>query len=330
MSKVIIFSDGSDIDGMGCIILSKLAFKEIEYVPIPNVKNLEPKFRDYLNTKKLDNYDKIYITDMALYDPSLTIVAESSLKDKVLVFDHHKTAIEDKMNRYPFTKIIEEDAKGKRCATELYYEYLIQNNLIEQTEAIKEFVELTRLEDTWEWKKADELGKKAHNLAILFNCIGYEEYISKMTSKLLNSKEKFLLNNEELRIIQNKKDEYAKILQNIMESAEYFLDENNNKFGIVFADYEYRNELAEFIRENKNPNLIKYLIVVAINKGEFGQKSYRSIEEGFDVNKVAKKHGGGGHPGAAAVNITKEQKDKALSLDKKESLKYLADCKYSE
>ena len=40
-------------------------------------------------------------------------------------------------------------------------------------------------------------------------------------------------------------------------------------------------------------------------------------------------HGGGGHPAAASVNITEDQKQKALALTKKESLKYLADSKFS-
>jgi len=66
-----------------------------------------------------------------------------------------------------------------------------------------------------------------------------------------------------------------------------------------------------------------------MNKGEFGQKSYRSVDEDFDVNEVAMRHGGGGHKGASAVNITKEQKEKSRSLPKKEALKYLADSKYT-
>lgn len=39
-------------------------------------------------------------------------------------------------------------------------------------------------------------------------------------------------------------------------------------------------------------------------------------------------HGGGGHPGAESVNITKDQKEKSLVLSKRKSLKYLADSKY--
>lgn len=205
---------------------------------------------------------------------------------------------------------------------------LIQNNLISNTGAINEFVELTRLEDTWEWKKSRIVGEKVHDLAILFNAIGLNNYISSITSKLLNNPVSFELSEEEKDLIKNKRGEYNNLLQSILSSAEYFLDENNNKFGIVFADYEYRNELAEYIRKHGNLVAIKYFIVVAMDKGEFGQKSYRSIEDNFDVNEVAVMHGGGGHPGAASVNITKEQKEKALVLTKKEGLKYLADSKY--
>lgn len=329
MGKVIIFSHESDIDGLGCVVLAELAFKDVNYVLAPNVEKLELLFRNYLSNGSLNDYDKIYITDLALRDPSLTMVNESVLKDNVLVFDHHKRAIDDGLNRYSFTKIIEEDKNGKRCATDLFYEYLCEKSLIIPSQAISEFVELTRLEDTWQWKKDSQHGEAAHDLAILFNCIGIEKYISDMVYKLLNNKDSFLLSKEEKELIQNRKEEYNKLLEIILSNAEYFTDENDNKYGIVFANYEYRNELAEFIVENGNKENIKYFIVVAMDKGEYGQKSYRTIEDGFDVNEVAMLHGGGGHPGAACVSITKEQKEKSLVLCKKEGLKYLADSNYS-
>ena len=330
MVKKIIFSHESDIDGLGCIVLSKLAFESVDCVFAPNVEKLESIFREFIESHKLDEYDDIYVTDLALYDPALTMVAESTLKNKVHIFDHHKRAIDDGMNRYSFTKIVEEDNNEKKCGAKLFYEYLVDNNLISTTVAINEFVELTRLEDTWEWKKQELAGGGvlAHDLAILLNAIGKDNYVSSMTSKLLNNRISFELSEEEKVLIKNKKDEYNNLLQSIILSAEYFLDENNNKFGIVFADYEYRNELAEYIIRQGNPDAIKYFIIVAMNKGEYGQKSYRSIEDGFDVNEVAMLHGGGGHPGAASVNITEDQKVKALVLSKKEGLKYLADSKY--
>ena len=330
MNKVIIFSHESDIDGLGCVILAKLAFSNIDYILSPNTDSLEIKFREYINSNKLDYYDKIFVTDLALYEPALTMVAESSLKDKVLVFDHHKAAIEKNLNRYTFTTIKEEDIDGKkRCATDLLYEYLITNNYLKPSLALDDFVEFTRLEDGWLWKQAGKFGEQAHDLAILFNCIGIEKYLSTMLSQLSSNPLSFVLSNNDKSIIQDKKDEYDSIMKKIMESAEYFIDDEGNKFGIVFAAYEYRNELPEFIINNNNPESIKYLIIVAMDKGEFGQKSYRKVADSFDVNSVAMKHGGGGHPGAAAVNITKEQKEKSMLLSKRESLKFLADSSFN-
>lgn len=330
MKKVLLFTHESDIDGIGCAVLAKLAFKDVDFVLQPNVEYLEETFREHIESGKLNEYENIYVTDLALYDPSLTMVAESDLKDKVIVLDHHQRAIDSNMNRYPFTKIVEEDENGKRCATELFYEYLTQNNLLKDTKAIQDFVEMTRLEDTWEWKEDTSFGEKAHDLAILFNIIGLEKYIENMTKKLINNKDKFQYDEEELNIIKRRKEEYKKLLESIMSKAEYLTDEKNNKFVAVFADYEFRNELPEYIIDIGNPENIKYIIVVAMNKGEFGQKSYRSIDKSFDVNEIAMLHGGGGHRPAAAVSITKEQNEKLQKLERKEGLKYIVESKYDK
>ena len=327
MNKKIIFSHESDIDGLGCVILAKLAFQDIDYVLAPNIEKLELKFRDYLENQKLDNYDKVFVTDLALYDPSLTKVAESSLKDKVLVFDHHEMAIADNMNRYPFTKIVIKDEKGKRCGTDLFYEYLVSNGYLKSTKAIEQFVELIRLEDTWGWKNAGEFGQSAHDLAILLSSIGIEKFINAMLNVLLSYNE-FDLNDDAKEIIKKEKEEYKKTIQKLLSETEYFIDEDNNKYGIVFAKYKYRNDLPEYIRDTGNPESIKYLIIVALDKGEFGQKSYRTIADKFDVNEVAMKHGGGGHVEAASVSITKEQREHALALARKEGLEYLSNSNY--
>ena len=111
-----------------------------------------------------------------------------------------------------------------------------------------------------------------------------------------------------------------------------FKDELNNDFAAVFASYEVRNELGEYVRR-LNINNLKYLVLIALEKGAFGQKSYRAIANGFDVGKIAEAHGGNGHPAAASVNITEEQKKFALILRKtsnRESIEYLVNSSYAE
>lgn len=328
--KVIIFSHENDIDGMGSVILGKLVFEQLDYVFASSVSKLESTFREFLESGKLYSYDLIYVTDLALDNPSLEMVSvDSNLLGKIKIFDHHKASIDNKLDIYNFTTIIENDDKGKkRCGTDLFYQHLVENGMLVPTTIIDDFVELTRLEDTWEWKKTGEMGLKAHDMAILFNGLGIEDYIKCMVNKLNSQKEEITFTNEEQEIIENKKQEYRTKLQNLWNEVEIFIDEFSNPFGVVFADYEYRNELAEYIRGIDEGKRIKYIVIIAMNKGLYGQKSYRSIENGFDVNKVAMAHGGGGHPDAASVNITEEQKNKALVLAKKASLKYLADSSW--
>jgi oligoribonuclease NrnB/cAMP/cGMP phosphodiesterase (DHH superfamily) len=330
-NKVIIFSHESDIDGLGSIVLGKIAFDKIDYVLIPGVVDLEKKFREYYEEGKLDDYDSIYITDLSLYNPSLDMVGNNSeLSKKVLVFDHHKTAINDGCNKYSFTKVMEQDDTGlKRSGTDLFYEYLKEKGLINGNASLDYFVELTRLEDTWEWKNKGELGQKAHDLAILFNSIGIDEYISKMYSRLINNPDNFELSDDEIKIVETKKKEYLELLKSIWNKAEIFIDKYNNEFAAVFANYEYRNELSEYVKSLNNT--IKYLIIIALEKGNYGQKSYRSIKPGFNISKIAEEHGGGGHPEAASVNISKEQKEYALTLkNNRDRLEYLVNNIYSE
>ncbi len=328
MDKIIIFSHESDIDGLGSVILGKLAFGVIDYVLCPNINVLEIKFREMVETGKLYEYDNIFITDLSLYKPAADIVKNDSiLSDKVLVFDHHKSAIDDGYNIYKFETIIVSDENGKkRCGTDLFYEYLLSKKYLNRKPIIDEFVELTRLEDTWGWQKNGSIGIKAHDLAILFNTIGIEQYIDIIYAKLLYESN-FDFTIDEKEIIENRKKEYLASLKQIWTEVEFFKDDLNNKYAALYADYELRNELSEYAKSLKIDGL-KYLIVVALEKGEFGQKSYRSIEENFDVGKIARIHGGGGHVGAAAVNITEMQRNHALSLmkiNKRDSLKYLVD-----
>ena len=331
MNNVVIFSHESDIDGLGSIILGKLAFDKIDYILCPNINVLQTKFNELIENKKIYNYDNIYVTDLTLYSPAADLVKNDAiLSNKVLVFDHHKSAIDDGYNEYEFENIIVSDDNGKkRCGTDLFYDYLVSNKFITKTPIVDEFVELTRLEDTWGWKKNSNKGIMAHNLAILFNAIGIEQYINIMYRKL-SHESIFSFTSGEQSIIETKKAEYVSLLMKIWNESELFEDESNNKYAALYADYELRNELSEYVK-NLNIDNLKYLIIVALEKGEFGQKSYRSIEENFDVGTIAKSHGGSGHTGAAAVNITKEQRNHALLLKKtnnRDSLKYLVNSNY--
>ena len=328
--KVLILTHNADIDGLGSIVLGKIAFGNIDYSLEPNIYDLEKDFRAKLESGELYNYDKIFITDLALANPSLDMVnSDSILKNKVVVLDHHKTSYDLGYGKYDFTLIQERDEAGNlRCGTDLFYEYLYKNGYLTRTSILDDFAELTRLADTWEWKKAGKKGELAADLAVLFNGIGINNYISSMVEKI-NSKDEYIeLNDNEKRIVKEKRLEYETMMHNLWNEMLFFNDEFGNKYGIVYASHEYAGSLSEYIRSLSDKKGIKYVITVDLDKGKFGQKSYRSIDETFDVSAIAVLHGGGGHPQASGVNLTEEQKGKVLTLKRNDALKFIADSKY--
>lgn len=328
--KVLLFTHESDIDGLGNVVLAKMAFQDVDVVLATNIEDLEPKFRKKIEDG-VESYDKIFVTDLALYDPALTLVANSpELRCKTLIFDHHAMAIKDGMGRYDFTTIKEDDDGILTCGTELFYKYLTEEGYLTRTSALDDFVELTRLEDTWAWKSMGKRGELAHSLATLLNAVGIENYIDAMFIHVNSGADMIVLTDSESETIRLKNEEYKARLAEIMASSECFIDEFGNKYITVFADYEYRGELAEYIKDVYANQGIKYFVMVALEKGIAGQKSYRSIDPDFDVNEIAMAHGGGGHPGAASVMITPSQKEKALTLERRESLKYLVDSKNTD
>ena len=329
--KVILFTHGSDIDGLGCVILARLAISNLDYVLCSNPNELEMKVRELYETEKLYSYDKIYITDLALNEPVLSTIAKDEiLSKKIEIFDHHKSAIDSGLNKYDFTHIHVEVDGIHTCGTELFYKYLINSNYLEPTKLLDEFVELTRLEDTWEWKNDPVNGEKAWNLAVLLSILDTSEYIETIFQKLISSSNSFEYTSEELELIYNKKQEDARVVKSMWSEAEFMCDEEGNKIAVILGSCQYIGELSEYIR--KVCNNIKYFILIDLDKEPLPQRSYRSIDEDFDVCEVAKRHGGGGHKGASGALISLDDKNKALDIlskNKIEGLKYLINIKYN-
>ena len=188
--KVLLFTHKNDIDGMGNAVLAKLAFSDVDYV-LCGTFDLTKNIMKYIEDGSIYDYDFIFVTDLCLEDPVLSRIAnDDRLKNIILNFDHHKTFMDEKYTKYDFINVCVSDSKGLCCGTSLFYEYLVSNGYIEgDTLVIKEFVELTRQHDTWEWKNIYN-NEKARELATLFDVIGCDGYINMMIKKLENNENK--------------------------------------------------------------------------------------------------------------------------------------------
>ena len=307
--EVLLFTHKSDIDGMGNAILAKLAFKNVEYV-LCETFNLQDEINKYYQNGRIYNFDIIFVTDLWLEEPTLSKVAnDEKLKNKFYVFDHHKSALEGNFNKYSFTTIRISDDKGLCSGTSLFYEYLVNNGLIDfNNKTIKEFSELTRKYDTWEWKTKynDEM---PHKLTLLFDSVGCEGYIQLMFEKLNNSvDESFRFNELERMLINNKINQVQEKLTNYAKKV-YYANVLGLKAGIVFIDYEYRNDLAEYFRQNNYD--MDFAMLIAL---DYGTISYRNIKDDVNVRLIAEAMGGKGHDKAASSPIDENQKNELIKI----------------
>lgn len=307
--KVLLFTHKNDIDGMGSAVLANLVFDEVDYV-LCGTFNLSENVLNYYNDGSIYDYDRVYVTDLCLEDPVLSRIAQDDrLNDKILNLDHHKTFDDEKYTKHSFVTVKVKDDKGICCGTSLFYEYLVSQNLIDKDNlVIKEFVELTRQHDTWEWKNIYN-NEKARELATLFDVIGPTGYIDLMINKLSNVKNvKFEFENFEKDLINNRLIQVEEKMK-IYASKIIYRDILGLRAGIVFITYEYRNELAEYFRENNFD--MDFAMMIAMDPGVV---CYRSVRDGVKVRSVAELFGGKGHDKAASNPITEEVQNKLVKV----------------
>lgn len=289
----------TDLDGVGCAILAKLAFGEEVDIDYCDYNNVNEKVKYYLNTND-DSLSYIYITDISVNKE----VAE--LLDKrggVQLLDHHPTALW--LNKYSWCRIMVEDLnKVKTSATKMFYHWLGINGCLseelENNKSVERFSELVRDYDTWRWSTLGEEGlicKQVNDLLFLY---GRERFMMWCIAQI---------NKEEFPLLYAADELVLKIKQN--EIDEYIKEKDKNLItssmcgyvcGFVFAE-KYFSELGNKLCQ-MHPE-IDFVAMIDMD----GAVSYRTEKENIDLGKdVAKLFGGGGHPKAAGSQFSEEIK----------------------
>jgi uncharacterized protein len=287
----------NDLDGVGCGILAKLAFGDKASVRYNSIGGLNREVEWFL-----DQVDEGKIKDTLLFVTDLSVNEENEKRldeffqagGKLQLIDHHKTALH--FNDYEWGRVIVETDEGLTSATSLLYEYLVENKLIEESDAVREFVELVRQYDTWEWEENNN--QEAHRLNALFFLLSIDEFEEKMIERLSKS-ERFFFDDFEQRILDMEDDKIGRYIRRKrrelvqMEVDDYFA-------GIVFAE-SYHSELGNELGKD-NPHL-DYIAIINMGSRRMG---FRTIHDDVDVSEVANDFGGGGHAKASGCTLTEE------------------------
>jgi uncharacterized protein len=214
---------------------------------------------------------------------------------RVQLIDHHKTALH--YNDYPWGHVVVEDEEGKlTSATSLLYHYLLSNQLLEESAAISQFVELVRQYDTWEWEKNNN--QDAQRLNALFFLVSIDEFEEKMINRLRTS-EHFHFDEFEKKILDMEEDKIDRYIRR--KRRELVQTELNGLFaGVVYAE-SYHSELGNELGK-EYPHL-DYIAILNIGGKRMG---FRTIHDHIDVSEVAGQYGGGGHAKASGCSLTEE------------------------
>ncbi|MDD3187604.1 MAG: DHHA1 domain-containing protein [Bacilli bacterium] len=299
-SDILMISHISDIDGMGSVVLSKLfSNMDIMLLSIEEVKNA-------LNELILNNkYKKIYMCDLAIEDD---LADKISGKLPITHFDHHISNIY--VSNYSWSTVIPEEDGFKPSGTSLFYEYLINENIIKKTPKIDTFVEAIRANDTWDLNSKEiQLGKR---LSMLFQMFGPLKFIETFLSRLKDESQEFKLSSTESFIIETKEDEMKRYIEdcdkNIIKTQIF-----NYNVGVVIAEL-YRSELGNQLSEKYKEEL-DFIIIIDFHRKSFSMRTVTDV----DLSIVSQKFGGGGHRKAAGFPMNTENLEIFLNIIKEAS-----------
>lgn len=284
----------NDLDGVSCGIIAKLAFGEDVTVSYNSIGRLNQSVGAFLEEATPD--DILFVTDLSVNEENEGRISQFVADGgKALLIDHHKTSLH--LNTYPWASVTVKQEDGKlTSATSLFYEYVVKKNWLSQSENIKEYVELVRQYDTWEWEANANLDAKRLN--DLFFMFSIEEFEEKIINRLATNDtfdfdevEQTLLKVEESRV-----DRYIKRKKREV----YQVAVGPHVAGVVHAE-SYHSELG-----NELSKEYSHLDYIAITMVGGKRMSFRTMHDDIDVSEVAGKYEGGGHQKAAGCNLTEK------------------------
>ena len=285
----------NDLDGVGCGILAKLAYREHIEVRYNSVHSLNYQVKNFLESNNTDTF--MYITDLSVNEENEHAITEWILHGGAgKLIDHHKSALHLNENDWAAVTVAYEDGR-LTSATSLLYDYLVDSDLLEKNNALDQFVELVRQYDTWEWDVNNN--QKAKRLNDLFFLLSIDEFEERMVNRLESDKSQFDFDDFEKQILDMEESKMIRYLKRKQKEI-YQTEIDEYCVGIVHAE-SYVSELGNLFGK-MNPHL-DYIAIVSVGNKRI---SLRTIHDHVDVSKVAAKYEGGGHAKASGCNLNED------------------------
>lgn len=302
----------NDLDGQVSVKLSEYYLGKQIQLPVLSLKHVSNADVDSTIIEELALLEKdtlLVITDVS---PSSEVgkAIEAKFKEgySIILFDHHKTALE--LNQYEWaTVVVEKDGK-KMCGTNLYFEFLLSevpvsdltSEALNYINVLSSLVELVRLYDTWEWYNLPVKTLEAKGLNDWFYMLGGREFDNwtkiQLQHGVSNLKGVFELGEEAEKELEKENIRISKYF-NRKDKKLQIREYEGTSFGLVAVE-QYHSEIGNMLAE-AHPELM-FIAMIDVDNDKV---SLRTIHQ-FDVSKIAIRYGGGGHSAAAGFNLTED------------------------
>lgn len=304
----------TDLDGYGCAIVANLMFSNID-IEYCGYTNINQKIAKFFSSGEFNDYTHIFITDLSVSDEiaevinrynNYSVLPDSNTPYTVLI-DHHPTA-KHLGDKYEWCTVTPEYGDGsKACGASLFYKTIKEYDMGERDcfseSLLREFVELVRRYDTWEWKTVynDESPRQLNEL---FKMYGQKKFFSVYTTKIIYGDNLFEeLENELIRIADDRIEEAVDNASKRLYKRNQIINGRKYKFGVLFLDSDISivgNKLCE-----RHDDLDFVMMISGMST-----ISFRTVKDDIDLGKdVASFFGGGGHPKTAGAQISIEYKN---------------------
>ena len=288
----------TDLDGVSCAVLGKLAWKDEVDVTFCHTPDEVTKYlTDIYETGEWKNYDLIFVTDLS-FDVSVLKTCPK-LKNVLRLFDHHATSIEPFKPYFKWAYVYVTLNGRLTCGTELFYQYLRAKNLVGNRDF---YVEQVRLYDTWDWSKGNS--RIPQYLSNIVFRIGLQYFYHTFRERLahrdvneltiFNQYERDILTFDETR---ERKDVDAFLKQTYLCDV-VTPDGKSYKVGVIFNGSYYSSLLGNEMCCKLGVDIA---FMVNLNRSKV---EVRTARDDIDLGAMMKTlYNGGGHSKAAGGDI---------------------------
>lgn len=277
-----LFTHAGCMDGSAAAILFKKIGGRIENIHYVNAGRVEHALEDFQHVR--DYNVPMFLVDICPQDKKWVEYLE--YRPNVWVFDHHSTA-EPFAGKMHFHIAVGNTA----CGSEFFRQWLVKDGFTElNSEAYRRFCGI--IDDHDRWLKNIPFSTQ---LPVLFAFTGQKFFVAKFSNVEERFKEEkdHYWDTNELWLYNMLLEQQDRLFKNVLTKFQVLkrnIDGQDYTMGYIINSEVNNSELL-------NQYLLQHPEVDAACQINFDlQKvSFRSRKNGFDVAKLAKAHGGGGH-----------------------------------